>query len=59
MHSLPPDSVLFTDGQGSMVLNYYLCDDGMALPFTPEKASTKIALWPILRAHLDGRADGF
>jgi hypothetical protein len=31
--SLPAGSVIFTDFQGSMVLNYYLCDD--ALPFIP------------------------
>jgi hypothetical protein len=38
IRSLPRDSVLFTDAQGSMVLNYYLCDGGMLLPFTPEKS---------------------
>jgi Dolichyl-phosphate-mannose-protein mannosyltransferase len=36
LRSLPPDSVLFTDIQGSLVLNYYLCNEAMALPFTPE-----------------------
>lgn len=42
MRSLPPDTVLLTDAQGSMVLNYYLCNDGMALPFTPEKQLIKL-----------------
>ena len=42
VRSLPPDSVLFTDAQGSTVLNYYLCEDGMHLPFTPEKRSLKL-----------------
>jgi 4-amino-4-deoxy-L-arabinose transferase-like glycosyltransferase len=42
LRSLPPDSVLFTDAQGSMVLNYYLCDEAMALPFTPEKPLLKL-----------------
>ena len=37
VRSLPPDSILLTDAQGSTVLNYYLCEDGMDLPFTPEK----------------------
>lgn len=35
LRSLPPNSVLLTDAQGSMVLNYYLCGEGMALPFSP------------------------
>jgi hypothetical protein len=39
--SLPPGSVIFTDVQGSMVLNYYLCGDAMALPFTPLKPLLK------------------
>jgi 4-amino-4-deoxy-L-arabinose transferase-like glycosyltransferase len=42
LRSLPPDSVLFTDAQGSMVLNYYLCEEAMALPFTPEKPPLKL-----------------
>jgi 4-amino-4-deoxy-L-arabinose transferase-like glycosyltransferase len=37
VRSLPPDSILLTDAQGSTVLNYYLCEDGMDLPFMPEK----------------------
>jgi hypothetical protein len=41
VHSLPPNSVLLTDAQGSMVLNYYLCDETMALPFTPEEPLLK------------------
>ena len=41
LRSLPPDSVIFTDAQGSVVLNYYLCDEGMALPFTPERPLLK------------------
>lgn len=31
--SLPPGSVIFTDFQGSMVVNYYLCNE--AMPFIP------------------------
>jgi len=42
LRSLPPDSVLFTDAQGSVVLNYYLCDEGMALPFTPDEPLLKL-----------------
>lgn len=42
LRSLPPDSVLFTDAQGSVVLNYYLCDEAMALPFTPEESLSKL-----------------
>ncbi|MCU1271383.1 MAG: hypothetical protein JWN74_2677 [Acidobacteriaceae bacterium] len=42
LRSLPPDSVLFTDAQGSVVLNYYLCDEGMALPFAPEQPLLKL-----------------
>lgn len=42
LRSLPPDAVLLTDAQGSMVLNYYLCNDVMALPFTPEKQLVKL-----------------
>ncbi|HEX3739335.1 MAG TPA: glycosyltransferase family 39 protein [Terriglobales bacterium] len=37
LKSLPPESVLFTDAQGSTVLDYYLCGDAMPLPFTPQK----------------------
>lgn len=40
--SLPPESVLFTDAQGSMVLNYYLCNDAMALPFAPQEPLLKL-----------------
>jgi 4-amino-4-deoxy-L-arabinose transferase-like glycosyltransferase len=40
--SLPPGSVIFTDAQGSMVLNYYLCGDAMALPYTLEKELVKL-----------------
>jgi Dolichyl-phosphate-mannose-protein mannosyltransferase len=32
LRSLPTNSVIFTDDQGSMVLNYYLCGESMALP---------------------------
>ena len=35
LRSLPSNSVLVTDAQGSMVLNYYLCGETMALPFSP------------------------
>jgi len=42
VRSLPPDSVLLSDAQGSMVLNYYFCEDGMDLPFTPERRSLKL-----------------
>ena len=42
LRSLPPNSILFTDAQGSMVLNYYLCDEAMALPFTPEQSLLKL-----------------
>ena len=38
LRSLPPGSLLFTDTQGSMVLNYYLCDEAMSLPFTTQKS---------------------
>jgi 4-amino-4-deoxy-L-arabinose transferase-like glycosyltransferase len=41
LRSLPPNSVLLTDAQGSAVLNYYLCDEAMALPFTPEQPLLK------------------
>jgi len=41
INSLPPGSVIFTDAQGNMVLNYYLCNDAMALPFTPQKPLLK------------------
>jgi len=37
LRSLPPDTVLLTDAQGSMVLNYYLCGDAMALPFATQQ----------------------
>jgi uncharacterized membrane protein len=39
--SLPPSAVIFTDAQGSMVLNYYLCDEGMNLPYTSQKQLLK------------------
>jgi hypothetical protein len=39
LKSLPPNSVIFTDDQGSMVLNYYLCGEGMPLPFSSQKGS--------------------
>jgi hypothetical protein len=42
MKSLPPESVIFTDFQGGLVLNYYLCNDAMPLPFTPEKQILKM-----------------
>jgi hypothetical protein len=42
MNSLPPESVIFTDFQGGLVLNYYLCNDAMPLPFTPEKQILKM-----------------
>ncbi len=38
LRTLPRDSVLFTDEQGSVVLNYYLCGDSMPLPFSPQTA---------------------
>jgi 4-amino-4-deoxy-L-arabinose transferase-like glycosyltransferase len=37
LRSLPPDTVLLTDAQGSVVLNYYLCGDAMALPFATQQ----------------------
>jgi hypothetical protein len=40
--SLPSGSVLFTDAQGSTVLNYYLCGDAMPLPFSPEERLRKM-----------------
>jgi hypothetical protein len=40
--SLPSGSVLFTDAQGSTVLDYYLCGDAMPLPFSPEKRLRKM-----------------
>lgn len=42
IRSLPSDSVLFSDAQGSVVLNYYLCDEGMALPFASEDSLLKL-----------------
>lgn len=42
LRSLPPDALLLTDAQGSMVLNYYLCNDVMALPIKPEKPLIKL-----------------
>jgi hypothetical protein len=42
LKSLPPESVLFTDAQGSTVLDYYLCGDAMPLPFTPQKEIVKL-----------------
>jgi 4-amino-4-deoxy-L-arabinose transferase-like glycosyltransferase len=39
--SLPPESVIFTDAQGIMVLNYYLCRDAMTLPLTPQRQLLK------------------
>jgi hypothetical protein len=36
---LPGKSVVFTDDQGSMVLNYYLCGESMPLPFSTQKES--------------------
>jgi hypothetical protein len=42
VRSLPPDSVVLTDAQGSMVLNYYLCDEAMRLPFKPENSLFKL-----------------
>lgn len=39
LNSSPPNSVIFTDDQGSMVLNYYLCDERMALPFSSQEQS--------------------
>lgn len=41
IESLPPESVIFADAQGSMVLNYYLCGEAMPLPVTPEKLLLK------------------
>jgi hypothetical protein len=40
--SLPSESLLFTDAQGSTMLNYYLCGDAMALPFSPQKPLLKL-----------------
>jgi 4-amino-4-deoxy-L-arabinose transferase-like glycosyltransferase len=42
INSLPPESVILTDAQGSTVLNYYFCGDTMFLPFTPEKQILKL-----------------
>jgi hypothetical protein len=33
LRSLPANSVIFTEDQGSVTLNYYLCAEPMALPF--------------------------
>lgn len=33
LRDLPPNSIVFTDDQGSMMLNYYLCGEMMPLPF--------------------------
>jgi 4-amino-4-deoxy-L-arabinose transferase-like glycosyltransferase len=40
--SLPSGSVIFTDAQGGVVLNYYLCGEAMALPFTPQEQLLKL-----------------
>ncbi len=42
LQSLPPGSMLFTDDQGSMILNYYLCDESMPLRFTPTESLLKL-----------------
>jgi 4-amino-4-deoxy-L-arabinose transferase-like glycosyltransferase len=43
LRQLPPNSTIFTDQQGSMVLNYYLCDERMPLPiFEPSPALLKL-----------------
>lgn len=34
LRSLPANSFIFTDAQGSMVLNYYLCGETMPLPYS-------------------------
>jgi Dolichyl-phosphate-mannose-protein mannosyltransferase len=35
LKSMPPDSVILTDSQGSLVLSYYLCGKSSAVPFVP------------------------
>jgi hypothetical protein len=42
LHSLPPGSVLFSDAQGSLSLNYYICDGKMELPLTPKVLLVKL-----------------
>jgi 4-amino-4-deoxy-L-arabinose transferase-like glycosyltransferase len=42
LHSLPPRSVLFSDAQGSLSLNYYICDGKMELPLTPKVLLVKL-----------------
>jgi hypothetical protein len=42
LNSLPADSAIFTDSQGSMVLNYYLCHETMRLPFAPGTNSLQV-----------------
>ena len=37
IRTLPPNSIIFTDDQGSMVLNYYLCGEQMPLPFASRR----------------------
>jgi hypothetical protein len=39
LRALPNNSTIFTDDQGSMVLNYYLCSESMALPFASQRDS--------------------
>ncbi len=43
LRSTPPNSVLFTDMQGSLVLSYYLCDKHTELPFQPPTDSLPMA----------------
>lgn len=42
IESLPSGSRIFTDAQGSTVLNYYLCNDAMLLPFAPQVPVLKL-----------------
>lgn len=48
IRSLPPQSVLFTDAQGSMVLNFYLCHDAMPIPLTPQKSLSRMSCGDLL-----------
>jgi hypothetical protein len=42
LHSLTPEAIIFTDAQGSMVLNYYLCGENLALAFAPGTESQQL-----------------
>lgn len=42
LRALPSGSFVLTDAQGSMVLNYYLCNEAMTLPLAPRQPLLKL-----------------